>query len=142
MSLFALLKILRIGRLVRKINAMSGANVLRVVQMMGAFVLGGHWLGLGWYAIAIKPLESEEYDGVTMWWWHDPVQRYGPRNVWARQVCSLYWALTVMTNLKGTNTHETGARNCLISSDTSRLVLERWYTIFVFISGAVFYSII
>lgn len=141
LTLFACLRILRIGRLVRKINSLSGANMLRVLQMMAGFVLGGHWLGLGWYAIAIKPLEQEPFDG-TMWWWLEPDQRHGIRNVWARQNCALYWALTVMTNLKGVGTHETGGRMCLVSSPEARILVERWYTILVFICGAVFYSII
>ena len=62
--------------------------------------------------------------------------------MWARQNCALYWALTVMTNLKGVGTHETGGRMCLVSSPEPRILVERWYTILVFICGAVFYSII
>ena len=46
--LLTLLRLLRIGRLLRKLDALAGANYARVVQMMVAFVLLGHWFGLLW----------------------------------------------------------------------------------------------
>ena len=59
-------------------------------------------------------------------------------------VCSLYWALSVMTNLKGPPAHET--RQCLwhqpFESFMVHPLAERVYTIFVFIIGCVLFSCI
>ncbi len=58
-----------------------------------------------------------------------------------RYVCSLYWALSIMTNLKGINAHE--SRQCLWRDPLVPLPLqERLYAIAAFLLGATFYSII
>ena len=61
-----------------------------------------------------------------------------------RYVCSLYWALSVMTNLKGPPAHET--RQCLWHDPLESFVVnplsERVYTILVFILGCVLFSCI
>ena len=51
------LKLLRIGRLLRKVDALSGANFARVMQYIFGLLLVAHWLGIVWYAIAIQPLQ-------------------------------------------------------------------------------------
>jgi hypothetical protein len=69
-DVLALLRIFRIGRLVRKLSALTGANFLRVMSLMYLFTLFGHWLGLVWYTIAIRPIEtSETYDSLAPWLW-------------------------------------------------------------------------
>ena len=69
-DLIALLRIMRIGRLVRKLSALSGANTLRIMYLMYLFILCGHWLGLVWYTIAIRPLEADEaFDNLRPWLW-------------------------------------------------------------------------
>ena len=58
-----------------------------------------------------------------------------------RYICSLYWALTVMTNLKGIATHET--RQCLWHDPlVTQPFLERFFTVCTFVLGAVFFSVI
>lgn len=61
-----------------------------------------------------------------------------------RYVCSLYWALSVMTNLKGPPAHET--RQCLWHEPEVSFMVnplgERVYTIFVFMVGCVLFSCI
>ena len=69
-DIVALLRVMRIGRLVRKLSALTGANFLRIMYLMYLFVLFGHWLGLVWYTIAIRPIEaSEAYDAARPWLW-------------------------------------------------------------------------
>ena len=69
-DIVVLLRILRIGRLVRKLSALAGANFLRVVSLMYLFTLFGHWLGLIWYMIAIRPIEASElHDPLAPWLW-------------------------------------------------------------------------
>jgi hypothetical protein len=69
-DILSLLRIMRIGRLVRKLSALTGANFLRIMYLMYLFVLFGHWLGLVWYAIAIRPIEaSAAYDAARPWLW-------------------------------------------------------------------------
>ena len=142
-DLFSLLRIMRIGRLVRKLSSITGANFLRVVYLMYLFVLFGHWLGLMWYSIAIRPIEStSEFDNLAPWLW--TIDGNEPYFVALRYVCSLYWALSVMTNLKGLPAHET--RQCLWYEPNTDFVTdplaERVYTILVFIFGSLFYSCI
>ena len=69
-EIISLLRVMRIGRLVRKLSALNGANFLRIVYLMYMFILCGHWLGLIWYSIAIRPLEADElYDSFKPWLW-------------------------------------------------------------------------
>ena len=93
-----------------------------------------------WYTIAIKPLEhDDEPPPQGEWLWH--VKGRSAYNVATRYVCALYWALSVMTALKGINSHET--RQCLWTDPLiERPLEERIFTIFTFIFGATFYSII
>lgn len=61
--------------------------------------------------------------------------------VGVQYICSLYWALSVMTNLKGLPAHE--SRQCLWYDPLVREPLgERCYTIVVFLIGSVCYSFI
>lgn len=142
-EVLGLLRIMRVGRLMRKLSSLTGANFLRIVYLMYMFLLFGHWLGLLWYAIAIRPIEaSAEYDTLQPWvWTFEEDELYF---VAVRYVCSLYWALSVMTNLKGPGAHET--RQCLVHSPLDSFVVnplgERVYTIFVFIIGCVLFSCI
>ena len=141
----SLLRIMRIGRLVRKLSTLNGANFhfLRVVCLMYFFVLFGHWLGLVWYVIAIRPIEADEaFDAARPWLW--TLEEDTVYFVALRYVCSLYWALSVMTNLKGPPAHET--RQCLWHEPEHSFMVnplaERVYTIFVFIVGCVLFSCI
>ena len=143
-DIVSLLRIMRIGRLMRKLSALTGANFLRIMYLMYLFLLAGHWLGLVWYAIAIRPIEaSEAYDAAAPWLW--TLDKDAPLYFVAlRYTCALYWALSVMTNLKGPPAHET--RQCLIHEPEVSFITnplgERVYTIVVFIVGCVLFSCI
>ena len=115
------------------------------------FVLSAHWLGLIWYIIAIRPLESDpSFDTLKDWHWlntstssfdDDGAPFNTGYSVGTRYICSLYWALAVLTNLKGLPAHE--SRQCLWRDElVTNPLVERTYTIGVFIFGAVFYSCI
>lgn len=139
----SLLRVMRIGRLMRRLSSLNGANFLRIVYLIYLFILCGHWLGLVWYALAIRPIEaSPAFDSLRPWLW--TLEEDSNYFVALRYVCSLYWALSVMTNLKGPPAHET--RQCLWHEpETSFMVNplgERVYTIFVFIIGCVLFSCI
>lgn len=66
-----LLRVLRIGRLVRKMAGLSSANVVLVISLILSFVLFAHWLGLGYYLLAIRPLENLPLDDLPQrdWIW-------------------------------------------------------------------------
>ena len=169
-DMLALLRIMRIGRLVRKLSALTGANFLRIMYLMYLFVLFGHCeydrdsiflplpsplsppllthimncagLGLIWYLIAIRPIEADEtFDTLKPWLWTLDDSPYFDA---LKYVCSVYWALSVMTNLKGPPAHET--RQCLWHDPLDSFMVnplgERVYTIFVFIVGCVLFSCI
>jgi len=114
------------------VQAMTGANMTRVFQLLLFFLMFAHWLGLLWYAIAIAPIEASSLQSPTGEWLWDIPSTY---NVATRYVCSLYWALAVMTALKGIDSHET--RQCLWTDELiMRPLEERLFTIFTFIFGA------
>ena len=97
---FGLLRLLRLTRVRRKIMRMTGANIVRVFQLLLYFLMFAHWLGLLWYTIAIKPLEESDTPPPSGEWMWDEDGDSAYR-VATRYVCSLYWALSVMTSLKG-----------------------------------------
>lgn len=69
-DILSLLRIMRVGRLMRKLSALTGANFLRVMYLMYLFTLFGHWLGLIWYIIAVRPIEATEvFDSARPWLW-------------------------------------------------------------------------
>ena len=145
---FSLLRILSVGRLSRVASRVLSSPLLSrshvvnvlvsVAMLMGVFLLFAHWLGLMWYLISIRPLEENlDLDEMKPWFWTEDVQ-----DTSVLYICSLYWALSVMTNLKGLPAHE--SRQCLWADPAlvPRPFAERTYTIGVFVFGAVCYSII
>jgi hypothetical protein len=131
-----LLRALRGVYIIQRMNRLRGANVLRVIQMVLGFLLLGHYLGCCWYALVVWPLQdAPQVQLLHPWLWHDATTY----DTAALYVCSLYWALSVMTNLKGPPAHE--SRMCLHEQPLVLVPLrERTYTIFVFVLGATFFS--
>lgn len=88
--------------------------------MIYVLLLLAHLFGLMWYAVTIYPLERSlsaygpngEPPLGFEWWWLEPDTTY---SVSVRYVCSLYWALSVMTSLKSNSAHE--SRQCLYHTD-------------------------
>ena len=140
-DMLTLLRLLRALRLTRsEADGTSGADLVHVVRFMAAFLLLAHWLGLVWYEISIKPLESKlEIQHLHAWHWNE-VNNTGYA-VAVRYTCSLYWSLSIMTNLKGLPAHE--SRQCLHEDAlVTNPLLERIYAICVFVVGAVCFSVI
>lgn len=52
--ILTLLRLLRIARLERKFDKLTGANYIRIVQMVLGFVLLAHWVGLLWFVVAVE----------------------------------------------------------------------------------------
>jgi CRP-like cAMP-binding protein len=95
------------------------------------------------YVIAIRPLEANQTlsDDGQEWFWLRPSGFSAAYVTAVRYTCSLYWALSVMSNLKGHATHET--RQCLWHEPLIVDPLgERVYTIAAFLLGASFFSFI
>ena len=120
LAMLSLLRVGSIGRLVRIMALVKESQVVRrrpllavffpVACLMYCFVLMAHYLGLGWYLLAIRPLEIDtSFDGTREWYWLRTETDGYVTGV--KYICSLYWALSVMTNLKGLPAHET--RQCL-----------------------------
>ena len=75
------------------------------------------------------------------WIWVNETESEESYFVAVRYICSIYWALSVMTNLKGLPAHET--RQCVMRNpEVIDPLPERIYTIFTFLFGAIFYSVI
>ena len=147
-----LLRLLAFGRVVRAVSTLFNtrfirrhallAMVLKVVCLLYTYCVMAHYLGLGWYIIAVRPLEADAaFDQISPWIWLDAQQNSPAYITGLRYTCGVYWALSVMSNLKGHNSHET--RQCLIHDPLLVNPLqERVYTIVAFILGASFFSFI
>ena len=57
-SLFKTPRLLRMGRILKFLENMKGANVWRIVRLFALFFLMAHWVGCLWFLIA--PDESKE----------------------------------------------------------------------------------
>ena len=93
------------------------ANVVRVVQMLAGFSFA-HYLGLFWYARPYgryrrAPPRSRSIHGSG---------RTRRSTIALHCMSAFYWALAVMTNLKGNSAHE--SRQCLYESDVVVAPLE------------------
>ncbi|CAD7701164.1 unnamed protein product, partial [Ostreobium quekettii] len=69
-SMAKCIRLLRLGRLMRKLDQLQAANALRVVKLMFAFMLVCHWVACGWYYIGVHEEGSnddvdEEYRSWT-----------------------------------------------------------------------------
>ena len=134
----------------------TAVQFFRICQFMYMFILFGHWLGLLWYAAIIKPMEQKEsLQELQPWIWLDDRRnatyddfglelfpaRGASYTIGVRYVCALYWALSVMTNLKSISAHE--SRQCFAErAEILDPLGERIYTIAVFIIGATCFSVI
>jgi hypothetical protein len=49
LKLFKLPRLLRIGRLTKKLSALAAADGFRIAKLTLAFLLLGHWVGCMWY---------------------------------------------------------------------------------------------
>ena len=103
------------------------------MPLLSLFMLVAHYFGLMWYLVAIRPLEIEPaFDDDRDWFWLEQHNVSASYILGVRYVCSLYWALSVMTNLKGVGAHET--RQCLYQDPhVVNPLEERALTIAVFV---------
>ena len=63
---FSLLKVprlLRLGRLMKQFDKFSNANFLRLVKLLGAFVLFAHWVACAWYFIGRYQRDGNYWTG-------------------------------------------------------------------------------
>ena len=104
-------------------------------------------MGLTWYAIAVAPLVDEgeplaSKDGQysnSVWLWEAAEEEGAPFPSGELYICSLYWAFSVMSALKGLPAHE--SRQCLVRTPyVPTPALERSYTLVVFLFGAMMYA--
>ncbi|KAL1507442.1 hypothetical protein AB1Y20_008280 [Prymnesium parvum] len=136
-AILRLLRIRRCRKLMRQMDRSWNINVTKVVALIASFILLAHWFGLAFTSLAIRPL-IRSGDTSYPWWWlsGQPEQFVGHL-----YVCGVYWALTVMTNLKPLSGTE--ARNCYYATPlTQRPIEERVFTICVFLVGALVFSTI
>ena len=104
-------------------------------------------MGLTWYVIAIAPLVNEgeplaskhgQYSN-SVWLWEAAEEEGAPFPAGELYICSLYWAFSVMSALKGLPAHE--SRQCFVRTPyVPTPALERSYTLVVFLFGAMMYA--
>eukprot|EP00966_Prymnesium_polylepis_P157014 3628046-Prymnesium_polylepis.1 len=84
-----MLRLRRCRTLMRQLERSSAANVMQIVALLASFLLLAHWFGLGYFAIAIKPIMVSG-DKSHPWFWVDDPNNY----VGNTYICAIYWALT------------------------------------------------
>jgi CRP/FNR family cyclic AMP-dependent transcriptional regulator len=154
----AVLRLLALGRPLRMYSKLISSRYLTrwpllsvlvpVACLVYLFLLCAHWLALGWYSISIAPLEVADlpssHSPADGWWWEASAGASANDRAYAtgvRYVCSMYWALSVMTSLKTSSAHE--SRHCLARQPlVTHPLEERIYTVATFLVGAVFFSCI
>ena len=104
-------------------------------------------VGLMWYTIGIAPLvqggeplasTNGEYSN-SVWLWEAAEEEGAPFPAGDLYICSLYWAFSVMSALKGLPAHE--SRQCFVKTPyVPTPNLERSYTLVVFLFGAMMYA--
>ena len=143
-------QLLRLAKLATiHVKPMKGGvgNLLRILRMMFIYSLAAHWVGLMWYTIAIAPLvqggeqlasKDGEYSN-SVWLWEAAEEEGAPFPAGDLYICSLYWAFSVMSALKGLPAHE--SRQCFVKTPyVPTPDLERSYTLVVFLFGAMMYA--
>mmetsp|Transcript_62148 Transcript_62148/g.196579 ORF Transcript_62148/g.196579 Transcript_62148/m.196579 type:complete len:846 (-) Transcript_62148:44-2581(-) len=135
-SLVKCTRLLRLGRLTRKLDAFTAANVFRIVKMVASFVLFGHWGACGLFYVGVA-YQTKGVDGELRSWVHegrsmillDGGLKIEDVGVWDYYEMSYYFAITTVTT--------TGY------GDLSPITTpERRYIVILQIIGAVVYAVV
>ena len=92
------LRLLRIGRLMKKLDQLPGANLFRVVKLLLFFIIITHWVACLWYLSAVlgdgetwvmvQAVDLADHGGdvtmMTVGYWY---------------MMSVYWSLTTLTTV-------------------------------------------
>ena len=60
LALLKLPRLLRVGRLTKKLSALAAADGFRVAKLTVAFLLLGHWVGCMWFFLARWQIDNNE----------------------------------------------------------------------------------
>jgi hypothetical protein len=104
LKLLKLPRLLRIGRLTKKLSALAAADGFRVAKLTLAFLLLGHWVGCMWYFLGRWQVEHDganAFSGALTWTQAFPGRghAYADADVRTKYTAALYWTLTTMTTV-------------------------------------------
>ena len=134
LRLLKLPRIIRAARLLKKLDIFTSNKTIRVLKLIFLFLLLGHWVGCIWYFVGSWQAENvgaNIFTGDFVW-----IQRpllngngYDKTDVRAKYTAAVYWALTTMTSV--------GYGDIVPLTN-----IERYYTIFVQLLGAICTAVI
>ena len=67
LALFKLPRLLRVGRLTKKLSALAAADGFRVAKLTLAFLILGHWVGCMWFFLARWQINNNECAHCPRW---------------------------------------------------------------------------
>mmetsp|Transcript_44297 Transcript_44297/g.140960 ORF Transcript_44297/g.140960 Transcript_44297/m.140960 type:complete len:872 (+) Transcript_44297:215-2830(+) len=105
-------RLLRLGRLMRKLEQLAAANLFRIIKMVGAYMLFAHWIACGWYYVGVNGAQRSEprnVEGVPVTDyinWLAERERYLVNEQGFESISigkyyevSYYWAVTTLTTV-------------------------------------------
>ncbi len=126
-----LFRLLRIGRIFKKLDAVFGAaNISRIIKLLVIWLMLTHWLGclFWWVGAVFEDPNGNQYTGVP-WVVNSAHLSLLGADLRTQYTSAIYWALTTITT--------TGYGDIVPTTNT-----ERGYAMGVMLFGAVFYAFI
>eukprot|EP00854_Cymbomonas_tetramitiformis_P009957 gene9957-11789_t len=95
LSMLKMPRLLRLGRLLKKLEQLAAANAFRIVKLMCGFLLIAHWLGCVWWIIGTASFNAEAEWG-SPWVDRAPEPLTADSPITQKYLSSVYWALTML----------------------------------------------